>query len=89
MCKDQLSDAVQFHHKSITKPTITHVEKIMQAISNCTHALKQMGPALSYTQMKDLQQMVDSTRIMASTQQDILEQNASMPPAKVLRMALV
>jgi len=36
----RLTDTVQFNHKNITNPTLTHTDKIMQAISACANALK-------------------------------------------------
>ena len=35
-----LSDTVQFKHKHITNPLLTHANKIMRALSHCIHALK-------------------------------------------------
>ena len=37
---ERLTDTIQFTHKNITKPTITHSEKIMAAIADCAKQIK-------------------------------------------------
>jgi hypothetical protein len=39
---EQLSDTVQFQHKRITNPTITHANKVMHALADCVKALQGM-----------------------------------------------
>ena len=38
----QLSDTVQFQHKCITNPSITHADKVMQALAECIKAIQVM-----------------------------------------------
>ena len=40
---DRFTDTAQFSHQNITKPTITHADKIMAAIADCKKAIKNMG----------------------------------------------
>jgi hypothetical protein len=39
---ERLSDTVQFQHKRITNPTITHANKVMHALADCVKALHGM-----------------------------------------------
>ena len=59
---ERLTDTVQFGHKNITNPTLTHADKIMQAISACANALKGTsngGTELERRQMEQLQQLAN------------------------------
>ena len=47
--RDRLSDTVQFQHKDITNPTITHQDKIMHAIADCVKAIKGMNKGINRT----------------------------------------
>ena len=40
---ERFTNTAQFSHQKITKPTITHADKIMSAISDCTKAIKDIG----------------------------------------------
>ena len=40
---ERFTNTAQFSHQKITKPTITHADKIMSAIANCNKAIKNMG----------------------------------------------
>ena len=37
---ERVSDTVNFSHKNITRPTITHADKVMNAITDCAKAIK-------------------------------------------------
>ena len=37
---ERFTDTLQFNHKWITKPTVTHADKVMAAIADCAQALK-------------------------------------------------
>ena len=39
----RFKDNAQFSHQKITKPAITHADKIMAAIADCNKAIKNMG----------------------------------------------
>ena len=60
---ERLSDTVQFQHKRITNPTITHANKVMHALANCIKALQGMtGSARNSQAAQDLQQIIDATQ---------------------------
>ena len=40
---ERSTDTAQFSHKNITKPTITHADKIMDAIAYCAKSINNMG----------------------------------------------
>jgi hypothetical protein len=59
----QLSDTMQFQHKRITNPTITHADKLMQALADCIKALQgMMGITRNSQAAQDLQQIIDATQ---------------------------
>ncbi len=59
----QLSDTVQFQHKRITNPTITHTNKVMHALADCVKALQDMtGSARNSQAAEDLQRIIDATQ---------------------------
>ena len=39
---ERFTDTAKFSHQNITKPTITHAEKIMAPIADCNKAIKNM-----------------------------------------------
>jgi hypothetical protein len=56
---ERLSDTVQFQHKRITNPTITHANKVMLALAECVKAIKGLtGQDKSSPEAKDLQRIV-------------------------------
>jgi hypothetical protein len=62
---ERLSDTVQFQHKRITNPTITHADKVMLALAECVKAIKGLtGQEKSSPEATDLQRIVDATRAM-------------------------
>jgi len=60
-----LSGTVQLQHKSITNPTISHADKIMAAIVDCTDALKNMGTKVGPVQLSQLNHLVNLTEKVA------------------------
>ncbi len=41
--KEQLTNTVDFQHKRITNPTITHAEKVMHGIQQVIREIKKLG----------------------------------------------
>jgi len=41
--KERLTDTVDFQHKRITNPTITHADKVMHAIQQVIREIKKLG----------------------------------------------
>jgi hypothetical protein len=59
----QLSNTVQFQHKHITNPSITHANKVMHALADCIKAIQgMMGKARTSQATHDLQHIVDATQ---------------------------
>ena len=59
---DRLSDTVQFQHKSITNPTVTHADKLMQAIDDCNQAIKGKSNDVVDTPLNKLQQVLQQAK---------------------------
>ena len=54
---------VQFQHKRITNPSITHTDKVMHALADCIKAIQgMMGKARTSQATHDLQHIVDATQ---------------------------
>eukprot|EP00804_Cyclotella_cryptica_P009002 CCRYP_003107-RA/>CCRYP_003107-RA protein AED:0.29 eAED:0.29 QI:0/0/0/1/1/1/2/0/642 len=59
---ERLSDTVVFQHKSITHPSLTPTDKLMQAVSACAAALKGItAPTKDITDLKALLDITAST----------------------------
>jgi hypothetical protein len=64
----RLSNTVQLQHKHITNPSITHTNKVMQALAECVKALQGMtGKARNSQAAQDLQCIVDATQACVQT----------------------
>jgi hypothetical protein len=64
----QLSDTVQFQHKRITNPSITHADKVMQALAERIKAIQGMTSKDRNSQAaQDLQHIVDATQARVQT----------------------
>jgi len=56
---ERLSDMVQFQHKRITNPTITHADKVMHALADCVKVLQDMtSSARNSPAAHDLQHII-------------------------------
>ncbi len=55
-------DTVHFKHKSITNPTITHADKVMQALAECVKTITGATGATTAQEVKDLQRIVKATQ---------------------------
>jgi hypothetical protein len=65
---------VQFQHKCITNPSITHADKVIHALTDCIKAINGMtGKDRHSPAMKDLQQTVDPTQAQIKAQPDWFE----------------
>jgi hypothetical protein len=62
---DRLSDTVVFQHKSITHPSLTPTDKLMQAVSACAAALK--GITAPTKDITDLKALLDITAATSPT----------------------
>ena len=59
---ERFSDTVQFQHKRITNPTVTHADKIMEAIKSVVQQLKGLGEETDSMETRELRQLVDGAR---------------------------
>ena len=50
---ERFTDAAQFNHKKITRPTITHADNIMAAISDCTKSIKMQATEMAHTKFNN------------------------------------
>ena len=57
---ERFTDTAQFSHKNITKPTITHANKVMAAIADCDKAIKNMVSNNGTDEMKQLLQLIEN-----------------------------
>ncbi len=55
------SDTVHFKHKNITNPTITHTDKVMQALAECVKTITGATGGTTAQEAKDLQCIVKAT----------------------------
>ena len=53
--KERLTDTVQFQHKRITNPTISHADKVMHAIQQVIRERKTLGGIENSQEARDLQ----------------------------------
>ena len=40
---ERFTDTIHFNHKNLTRPTITHADKVMAAIADCAKSIKNLG----------------------------------------------
>ena len=70
---ERLTDTLQLSHKNITSHTITHTDKVMNAISACATALKGVAGGKTPKELKDLQEIVEITGRTAMKKASALE----------------
>jgi hypothetical protein len=77
----RLSNTMQFQHKPITNPSITHTNKVMHALAYCVKAMQGMtGKDRHSPATKNLQQIVDATQAQIKAQPDRFEHTAANTP---------
>jgi len=76
---EQLSDTVQFQHKRITNPTITHANKVMHALADCVKALQGMTSSTRNSQASHgLQHIIQATKAHVQARPDRFEDVATL-----------
>ena len=60
---ERLTDTIQFRHKNITNPTISHGDKVMQALADCMKMLKGGDTSTGMQDMDGLKQLVETTQL--------------------------
>jgi hypothetical protein len=75
---ERISDTIQFQHKRITNPTITHTNKVMHALADCVKALQGMtGSARNSQAAQDLQGIIDATQANIQARPERFKDNAT------------
>ena len=59
---ERLTDTVQFQHKNITNPTVSHADKIMKAIADCAQTIKSLQTEGNDIDMRQLSKLEELTR---------------------------
>ncbi|KAL7488941.1 hypothetical protein ACHAW6_014541, partial [Cyclotella cf. meneghiniana] len=68
---ERLSDTVQFHHKSITNPSISPADKLMLALANCREILSGHIKGEHEQQIGELTRLMDKASTHSSSHQHI------------------
>ena len=63
---ERLSDTVHFHHKHITNPSLTPMDKLMAAIADCAHALKGLAHSKGTSAICQLQALLHQASVHGS-----------------------
>jgi hypothetical protein len=75
----RLSNTVQFQHKRITNPSITHADKVMQALAKCVKAIQGMTVKDRNSQAtQDLQPIVNATQACVQTNLHQFEETSTL-----------
>jgi len=56
---ERVSNTVNLSHKNITRPTITHADKVMNAIADCAKAIKDITSPNGAEEMRQLAELTD------------------------------
>ena len=56
---ERFTDTIHFKHKKLTRPTITHADKVMVAIEDCAKAIKNLGNGNGGKEMRQLIQITE------------------------------
>jgi hypothetical protein len=72
---ERLTDTIQFKHKNITNPTLSHHDKLMHALAKCKETLDGLLTG------KTDQQLSDLTTIVNNVHQQITTADSNKVPA--------
>jgi hypothetical protein len=79
---------VQFQHKHITNPSITHIDKVMHTLADCVKAIQGLTSKARNSQAaQDLQRIVDATQAHLQANPNKFEE--TITPDNTLNMQLV
>ena len=76
----RLSNTVQFKHKYITKPTVTHTDKVRKALSECVATIQGLGGSGGSHQMRDLKSVFIEAKDAIQRDLDFLQDVAPVSP---------
>jgi len=83
---EHLSDTVQLQHKSITNPPISHADKIMATIVDCTDTLKNMGAQVIPAQLSQLNYLVGLSEKAAKQDPSVFAKSISTDTSPLPRV---
>ncbi|MGV7235206.1 MAG: hypothetical protein ACQ9ET_03015, partial [Nitrosomonadaceae bacterium] len=90
--ESRATDTVQFNHKRITNPTLTHGDKIMKAVADCMKHVRGKGLSTKQ-QVEDLVQIMKNTGQFVQNNPEAMEQpihqNNSAPVQREQRVPRV
>jgi len=80
---------VQFQHKRITNPTITHADKVMHALADCIKALQGMTSSARNSQAAhNLQCIIEATKAHVQARPDCIEDVATLSTTSNMQRVL-
>ena len=80
---EQLRDTVQFQHKDITNPTITHADKLVNAIATCINTVHTFSNTENEADFEDLTQLMQAIkRVVEQNRSKAGEASTSTPKSK-------
>ena len=56
-----MSDTVKFQCKNITNPTLSHADKLMQAIYKCSNLIEGKSNEQAEAAIKDMERLIELT----------------------------
>ena len=74
-----MSDMVQFQHKDITNPTVTHADKLINAIATCINAIRGLGNGKNESNISNLNQLLEATSRIVKRNEDKATEEATDP----------
>jgi len=87
---ERLSDTVQFQHKRITNPIITHADKVMHALADCVKALQGMTSNARNSQAaQDLHRIIEAKAHIQAQPDCLAEVTTSSTTHKMQRVPRV
>jgi hypothetical protein len=75
--KERLTDTIQFRHKNITNPTISHADKVMKALADCAAVLKGIQHLPPKQQFDELKSIVTNLQTSGFNEHNVATSNTS------------
>ena len=78
----RISDTVQFKHKHITNPTVTHAGKVMKSLSECVTTIQGLGGGDGNHHMRDLKRVFIAAKDTIQRDPDSLQDVSPISPPR-------
>ena len=78
---ERVSDTLNFSHKNITRPTITHADKVMNAIATCAKAITNITSSHGAEEMRQLVELTEQAIHQHPTIANLIATTDSTTPA--------